>query len=372
MINKSGRVNPQAFKEAKTFYKSLIGDNQRDIDTLAPENSEISDDRDDGNTLEAPWTAMSDSYTAFVRSGHIIPIGGTLTELAPDGASNTLMLSSNGVDEKLEDVAALILATGFDNLNSLSYLPDDVLQILDYNPEFTQFPLLLNMHSTVHKQIPDLGFVGFYRGPYWGVMEMQARFLGRLWSGDEQASRTLNEDISPITELRTLYTENPAELAQFPMGDYAYIMESFKSVLNLERIGDRLTGAVIPARYLDSSAGALSRQESAKAIFALVKTLDESAHKAKFVSRAIFTSLQGNWKIDRSITSFISTYPSGRFVGTAQFMPRFPTEEGYDTEYLYVEEGNFETETGMNFRANRRFVSSTIHATYFILTPIPT
>jgi Family of unknown function (DUF6314) len=97
------------------------------------------------------------------------------------------------------------------------------------------------------------------------------------------------------------------------------------------------------------------QQESTKAISIVEKVHNESA-KGLYVARAIFRSMQGNWRVERSLISSIATYPSGKFHGMAKFSPRHPEPE-YDAEYLYFEEGEFETEQGMKFKANRRFVS---------------
>jgi hypothetical protein len=46
----------------------------------------------------------------------------------------------------------------------------------------------LNVNGVLGREEPTLGFVGFYRSPYWGVMEMQARFLGKYWEGNSKVS----------------------------------------------------------------------------------------------------------------------------------------------------------------------------------------
>jgi hypothetical protein len=82
------------------------------------------------------------------------------------------------------------------------------------------------------RKMPSLGFVGFYRSPYWAVMENQARFLEKLWSGDAQAEQTLEEDTT-MEEMLSLRQDS--RCAQFPMGDYAYLMESFSTILGMQR-----------------------------------------------------------------------------------------------------------------------------------------
>jgi hypothetical protein len=277
-----------------------------------------------------------------------------LVGLDESQVSRSIIVSEKDQTVKVDNVAAIVLATGFKSSGSLQFLPDDLLQTLGYDPNCSAFPLLLNIHSTVNREVPDLGFVGFYRGPYWGVMEMQARYLGKLWIGDERALSALAEDKSPIPDLRRCHYETPKQLAQFPMGDYTYLMESFTDILGIARIGEGRAGPVLPSRYLDSHASDESRQESSLALSIVGKTINGSTNHGKFVARAIFTAMQGTWQLDRSLISSIATYPSGTFIGTAKFLPRRPTDPEFDAEYLYIEEGDFETEQGMKFRANRR------------------
>lgn len=201
-------------------------------------------------TKQPAWLAVSDSYNEFVRSGSIKLHTGRVTgldkfvenensqdsvgsDVEPIGLSDITVSGQNG-NVDLNNVAAIILASGFDATSSLSFLPEEILQILQFDPSCDPFPIDLQCHSTVHKSIPNLGFVGFYRSPYWGVMEMQARFLGKLWTNATDISTTLDGD-EDIIILRKCYAEEPERFAQFPMGDYAYLMESFAGATGIKR-----------------------------------------------------------------------------------------------------------------------------------------
>jgi hypothetical protein len=140
----------------------------------------------------------------------------------------------------IPNVAAVVCATGFDASQSLDFLPKEILETLQFDPNDDGFPLALNYHTTVSRKFPSLGFVGFYRSPYWGVMEMQARFLGKLWSGDEKVAHSLNDD-NTIDEMMKL--RGDPRRAQFPMGDYAYLMESFGEILGIKRFEPAESGA---------------------------------------------------------------------------------------------------------------------------------
>lgn len=258
---------------------------------------------------------------------------------------------------EITNIAAVILATGYDAAPSLNFLPKEILDILQFDPACDEFPLALNVNTAVSRSLPSLGFVGFYRSPYWGVMEMQARYLAKLWSGDDQAAKALMEDKSMDAMLKL--RRDPRQ-GQFPMGDYAYLMESFSKILGIKRLEpdptkDTRSGLVFPPRYTYSDSSEAEKVETATALAAFNDTFTDSESKGKFLARAVFRALQGDWKLERQIESFISTYPSGTFSASAKFLPRRPTEDGYDGEYLYLENGEFLTTAGIKFTAKRRY-----------------
>lgn len=366
--NTSGRIDPETCVKFNEFFVAKLGSDQSEFagDTLAL-RGEI--------TKQPAWVAVSDSYTEFVRSGNIKLHTGRVAglsnkiyddgKLQPSGVSydkasgvSKVTVAGANEDTDLENVAAIILASGFDATSSLSFLPEEILETLQFDPKFDPFPIDLQCHSTVHKEIPDLGFVGFYRSPYWGVMEMQARFLGKLWTGTTDISQTLDGD-HDITALRKCYVEEPERFAQFPMGDYAYLMESFAGATGIKRIPwpvgqnndtESRTGPVLVQRY---SYDPPSNPEISKAIYS-IESAFEGSDKGKFVARAVMCALQGQWKVSRRFQSRYSLNPSGNFEGTACLHPRTPTDAKFDSENLYVEEGSFTTDTGLNFNANRR------------------
>jgi hypothetical protein len=314
---------------------------------------------------EPPFIAVSDEYAEFVRSGNIKVIQGHAKDFKSLGErAITVENDTSKQSHQITNVAAVIFATGFDAAPSLDFLPKEILESLQFDPTCDEFPLALSVNTVVNRSLPSLGFVGFYRSPYWGVMEMQARYLARLWSGDAQAAKTLAEDTTIDTMLKL--RRDPRQ-GQYPMGDYAYLMESFAKILGIKRqepdpTKDTRSGLVFGPRYTYADSSEIEKVETARALAAFNDTFMDSEKKGKFLARAVFRAMQGDWKLERQIESFISTYPSGTFSARAKFLPRRPTEEGYDGEYLYVESGEFLTSTGMKFTAKRRYDSlSSIH-----------
>ena len=349
LSNQSGHISIEGAAATHDFLNKYIGSDQSDIGV--PELALVGEARS-----QPPFVSLSDEYTEFVRSGNIRVIRGKVTGKSPDHP-NSIIVDDSGDKKVVKDVEAVLLATGFDASPSLDFLPEEVLQTLQFDPTGDEFPLALNVNSAVSRAIPSLGFVGFYRSPYWGVMEMQARYLGRLWSGDGDAAKALEQDETMDTMLKL---RRDPRRSQFPMGDYAYLMESFASILGIKRFQPEKTevrtGLVLPARYSYDVASEKQKTQRGLALTRFYNTFSQSETEMRYLAHAVFRAIQGDWKLEREITSFIKSYPSGKLTGTAKLLPRYATEKGFDLEHLYLEKGDFTTTTGVHFSASRRCV----------------
>ncbi|KAG4427441.1 hypothetical protein IFR05_017076 [Cadophora sp. M221] len=383
--NTSGHITTAAAALTHGFMETYTGSNQTEF---GPALRVVGETK-----TEPPLLACSDQYMEFVRHKKIDVFTGRMVEAIGDSIT---ISSPSGDIETITDVAAIVCATGFGASPSIDFLPTDVLETLNFDATDDGFPLALNVHTTISKEIPSLGFVGFYRSPYWGVMEMQARFLAKLWSGDEKAKMVLGEDTTMQTMMKL--RKDPRR-AQFPMGDYAYLMESFAEILGIQRSepsssspGAR-TGIITPYRYTYPSVTPAQNMEIKLALGEHYSTFHASLQKARFVPRAVFRGLQGIWTLNRTITSRIATFPSGTLIGTASLLPRNPTDTptqtkptpnptsssqpppsssptitsgptcskppstpSADLEYLYFEEGQFLTSFGATMNAKRSYV----------------
>ncbi|EQL03268.1 Flavin monooxygenase-like protein [Ophiocordyceps sinensis CO18] len=299
--NTQGHITKDAAHAAHAMFEHALGTDQAVFSPLLR--------FDDDAKAEPPYLAVSDWYCDFVRSGHIVLSKGKLDTLR---GTTAVVSSPDGLDE-VHNVVAVVLATGFDPSSSLGFLSQDTLRKLHHSPQHLAQPLALAFHGTHHPEVPGLGFVGVYRSPYWGVIQMQAKFLAELWSHSSDALpkpmwRKLAADDSVQ---RTLALRDDPRLSQFPMGDYAWLMQEFSEALSMERI------SILPA-----------------------------------------------------LPSRLPSHPSGHFSGTAQFLLRDRTldglrcaggpdgadEDGGGMEYLYVEDGDFKTDAGFGFPATRRYV----------------
>ena len=319
---------------------------------------------------EPPYLAASDTYMDFVRSGFITLSSGKLISLEERTATLSPM------DEQVTDIAAVILATGFDASPSISFLPQSLRETISFSPRDINNPVALAFHGTHHPKIPNLGFVGFYRSPYWGVMEMQARFLSEFWfapSGSlpPKMQQALDGDDSVQ---RTLALRKDPRASQFPMGDYPWLMQELSSALEMDispPVGEtpplphngKGLNVLTPARYPSKRLTEAQQAEVSNALQQTYNTAIAGLTEGKFVAKAVFRSLLGEWSLERDLNSRLPSHPSGHFSGTAKFLLRKGTKDGRENfkgdlgqEYLYIEDGDFKASNGMTFRATRRYI----------------
>jgi WD40 repeat protein len=113
----------------------------------------------------------------------------------------------------------------------------------------------------------------------------------------------------------------------------------------------------IPSNHTLTSAMNVSRWAAEPSSIQSAKVFRFQPEKRpETVARRIFFALPGEWSLHRVIKSAVSTYPSGTFTGTASLVSRPVTDNLYDFEYLYIEEGRFETDKGLSIQGNRRYV----------------
>ncbi|KAJ5247465.1 FAD-dependent pyridine nucleotide-disulfide oxidoreductase [Penicillium chermesinum] len=330
-----GPVPKDKVAKSKDYFRSLLGTEYEKIGYLDQPNTS------DDSSLPPPWVAIGNDYTDFVRTGAIEATMGRAVSVESDpetGLATVNIKRADGSMQSLKQITTIVMATGFTPFESLSFLPEDVLTKLEYTSEDPFLPIILDKGGTIRSEVPDLGFCGFYRGPYWGAMEMQARFLGDVWSKDKL--RPLNSGYQ-IKVLRTL--RDPALIhsrSQFPMGDYVGLMETFAKDLGIVRTelpGSNRSGPVIPARYhtigksySTSSTSSTMELEVERTLNAL-KAMSHPDHGALKAARAsaVFRALQGTWQSFKVLAK-------GRKdrSGSIHFAPRFPSSPGYEREYV--------------------------------------
>ncbi|KAF2033884.1 hypothetical protein EK21DRAFT_108674 [Setomelanomma holmii] len=296
------------------------------------------------------YTGISDTYTEFVRSGLIVPAQGWAMEVKEDGQGGFEAVTSTTT---ITHVSGVIEATGYKP--TLDFLNNNVKDLLSYDPSSPRIPFLLSRGSVLTSKIPSVGFVGFYEGPYWGVMETQARLIAKVWSDPSLARE---EGVMPLysqedaVAMRAAMKEKSPQVPQFWMADYVGLVEELARLTDIERGDDVFGGQVGPA-FPSRYAADTTDPEATNIIQEVNALLQASNSNARFVAAAIFRGLQGAWKLYRTITG---RHGGGDFEGTASFHPRTPTDPSYSAEYLYFEQGTFRMECGDSFPAHRAYV----------------
>ena len=355
-----GKQPPEMSRFVHGLMQSILGTDEHEVGFQLPVSNVAAD-------LAAPYAAIQEHYAGFARSGNIVPVVGRVTSLSQsdDGQTLTGHIEGSTGGTTITDIAGVVYATGYTPHTALNFLPDPVKEALEYDPTNLRLPLLLHddMVSSNPAE-PSLGFIGFYEGPYWGVMEMQARLLAQKWansSSDSESNSTeaqagSKKRASTLREVRSAMHSAKERVPQYVFSDYLAILEQSSRDLNLSRNDNGWSpreGQVTSARYL---APGNDRAEAQKTMASLQRTVRASQETGLYAPRATFRALQGDWKLNRRLSSARPEFPSGTFMGTASFYPRRPTSPAFDLEYLYVERGTLVTEQGARMEAHRAYV----------------
>ncbi|CAM9749616.1 unnamed protein product [Ectocarpus sp. 12 AP-2014] len=207
----------EKLESSRKFLVELAGSDPGDAHEALrlSQRSENSHGSDSGSVR----VVVSDDFLDRVRDG-CIEIRQRLIALETTG--RTVRFS----DGEVEEVDHVILCTGLGP--SLGFLPGDVLRQFEHDKGDLLQPLILHLQAW-NPSVPDLGFVGIYRGPYFGVIELQARWIARMWSGAVPMP-TEAESAAALQESRSVRTATPRP--QFPT-DYVDMMEGLAGVAGL-------------------------------------------------------------------------------------------------------------------------------------------
>ncbi|KDQ08536.1 hypothetical protein BOTBODRAFT_59266 [Botryobasidium botryosum FD-172 SS1] len=316
-------------KRRNAFFKSILGDQS----ALAPELSISEADR--------CFIAISENYAGALRSKSIHIQRGHLKSVE----GNSLLLD-NGT--KVEEIDAIVMATGF--RTSLPFLDQSVIDTISFDPNNLLIPAPL-YRCVFHPSLPTAAFVGMYRGPYFGVIELQARWVAAVFSGrlPRPSEKAQLEGIELEKQLR-----DHVPRTQFPHSDYVGLMHDLSSELNIDAPAippvDSEIDFITPAQFAsaDDAGDPSGRRED---VLSDVKEGIAASRQGKWVAAAVFRSIQGPWKLSRRLVSSEPTHPSGTFTGTAIFTP---TET--PNEYDYHEQGELVTDTGLRLTAMRKYI----------------
>lgn len=190
-----------------------------------------------------PYVAISDNFLDHVSSGLILPVRERLKGV---GASYVTT-----EEERSIYVDDIVFCTGYES--DLSFLAETIRSTVEYNAR-DKLVAHIACDSVVHPELQDLYFVGMYRGPYFGVMELQARWAAMMLAGEiEKPAETWSA--RKLDSERSIRGLRPRP--QFPHGDYVEFADAIASRIGVypnaaNFSGDERAlkeGPVIPAHY---------------------------------------------------------------------------------------------------------------------------
>jgi hypothetical protein len=155
-------------KASIDYFNGLTHQFRLTTDSVAPRTGTTTQQQ------RRPHVAICEHYYTMLHSGCIEPIDGYLTH-AHGGKSLYVSKhkepSSSSPSSILDDIDVIILCTGYQP--TLEFLDKDILQALDFDSEDAFLPLLAYL-DVLHPNTLGLYFVGMYRGPYFGILQLQA------------------------------------------------------------------------------------------------------------------------------------------------------------------------------------------------------
>ena len=327
-----------------------------------------------------PYVAISDLYANYVRSGRIKVHSGRLASISGSELTITSDTSSYTLPSNITDI---VFATGFHPSSASTILPPTLLSDLDFSKSDTFLPFLLH-RETLHPSFRNAGFVGYYRGPFWGIIELQARWCVGLFSGSFlwPTDDKIREGI-----LRAKTMRNSKPRVQFPRGGYVGFgtelanevgvilpppsSESNKRLLRPQDFfGSHLLTR--PSSLQPSDSDDKHATEHQPVLRELEDILNLAATSGLFVAAAVFRSLHGSWILNRTYDSRHPQYPSGVSTGTAEFIPRQASSlssspstsqepqgihsDPNNLEYLYSEQTELTTSAELKLAGTKQYI----------------
>ncbi|KAL6301068.1 hypothetical protein BKA93DRAFT_493219 [Sparassis latifolia] len=298
------------------------------------------------DTSTPPQVGFSELYRGGIQTNVVKTYLARLESIDPEAGALVL---SNG--ERIYSPDFVILCTGYSV--SFPYLTPSALEAISYQHDNHSVPFLTH-RLVLHPDLPKAGFVGVYRGSYYGVIEIQARYLAAIFSGEK--SWPSEEEMRKGVEIEKSVREAARQTGiQFPHGDYAGLFESYAALLDIPYSDE---DHIVAANY------PLQENEDVEKIMRDVQHADALSSDGAWIPGAVFRSWAGHWKVNRRVHGAMQKELNGQFEGFAMFHMRPPSAlpSGYSTaelgmrEYLYHEHGVFVSTSGKKSDLHRKYV----------------
>jgi hypothetical protein len=324
--------------------QELIGPRQQNILPVSSSSSSSSSSHFD----EPPTVAVSDYFLDLVADGTIEVIQGRAERITDDGTgliitrntNNDETNNSNNISSNYEgnsrvkastkttvllpNVTSVICCTGYlpDLESCCGRLDDDdelsILKTVEYDPNDTFSPMTTYL-ETLHPKLKNFAFVGMYRGPYMGVVELQAKLAAKVMSGKVTVSS--NEFQKGLETSRMIRNQIASVRPQFPHFDYVGFMDTLARSLLISNFNKEehfpkynidVGNFASPAFYQsDDSVAKLAQKE-----------IDDEIEKGNcgyYLPRVVASALIGSWTFQRNIVHFSGNQQSDYIDGSIRY-----------------------------------------------------
>ncbi|CAF1197854.1 unnamed protein product [Adineta ricciae] len=295
----------------------------------------------DANDENPVFTTISDMYSPWTRMDRIVLQEGRSSQVTPVHTAPpisehpdwicSLKLNNGKIFPTMCD-DILVLCTGYQTC--LDYFSEDILQDLSYRPDDPFCPLILH-RSVFHPTLPNLAFIGMYRGVFWAVAELQARWVASIFAGLLPSPSIAAQQIGLEVE-RTVRAQQPRP--QFPHSDYVGLINDLAKEILLTNSSD----IVIPAQYCSTSPD--------QSVIDEMNNLCEEANSGRFIAGVVFRALHNTkWTFERTLTGKPS---DGTVRGQAEFLFFSPNK------LLYKEQGKLTLSSQMPLDITQKYIYS--------------
>ena len=349
-------LTPEDCRERHQYLQSLVGHRQRH--SLGEPT----------NFNEPPFVVISDEYLDLVREDKIKVIRGRLVGVEDDGRLKINDAQSDSDNSNplshttsLDDFDDIICCTGFVPVLQ-ELLSPDILTSVNYDPQDSFAPLTLAW-DILHPSLPNLAFCGMYRGPYMGIMELQARLAAGVMSGS--ISLDAEHIGSALRASEAIRKATPR--AQFPHFDYIGYLDTLSQLCfqgDYPRHSVQVGDAVVPTFYQPDDD--LSQQCLSDIKKELLLGQDGSR-----MPKIVLQSILGKWSYDRHIVH-LQTRKVERVYGSVKYskywdrsdpecknddnaVELFSVNDIEDNPVLYREDGLYELTPTQKFEVFREY-----------------
>lgn len=281
----------ESCRERHEYLQSLVGQKQRNSPLGEPENWD-----------EPPFVAISDEYLDLVREGRIEVVHGRLEGVEEEGGLRV------GESQSISDIDQVVCCTGY-TPQLHDFLSPSILNTLQYDQNDMFSPLTLAW-DTLHPSLPNMAFCGMYRGPYMGIMDLQARVAAGVFIG----SLSIEDEIyqSALEKCHSIRSTKPR--AQFPHFDYTGYMDTLATLCSrgeYPKFNTNTGDVVVPSFYQrDGELAQKCKVELQKEI--------ERGQDGSRMPKLVLQSILGQYTFDRRIVH-LQTSKVERVSGTVKF-----------------------------------------------------